>query len=77
MVVTGETDGLDEVELNPDGVLAQAYVLPATAVAPMDTDAPLQILVLDATAAAGKAYIVTVTGFDLVQPVAVIVSVRV
>ena len=52
-------------------------MLPATAVAPMDTDVPLQILVLEMTAAAGSAYIVTVTGFDLVQPVAVIVSVRV
>ena len=43
----------------------------------MEIEAPLQILVLAMTAAAGREYIVTVTEFEFVQPVAVMVSVRV
>jgi hypothetical protein len=46
-------------------------------VAPLDIETPLQIVEFAITAAAGRAYIVTVTGFDLAQPVAVMVSVRV
>ena len=65
------------MELNPEGVLAQLYVLPATAVAPMEVEAPLQILVLEITDAAGSGLMVTVTEFDLLHPVAVMVSVRV
>ena len=42
------------MELNPDGLLAQEYVLPATDAAPMEIEAPLQILVLAIVAAAGR-----------------------
>ena len=52
-------------------------MLPPTAVAPIPTDAPLQIVALDPAAAVGNGFTVTVTLFDLLQPVAVIVSVTV
>ena|ERR1700722_4299888 len=41
----------------------------------MDVDFPLQIDTLDPAAAAGNAFTVTVTLFDKLQPVAVMVSV--
>ena len=40
-------------------------------------DAPLQIVALDPAAAIGNGFTVTVTLFDLLQPVAVMVSVTV
>ena len=43
----------------------------------MFVDAPLQIVALDPAAAVGNGFTVTVTLFDLLQPVAVIVSVTV
>ena len=52
-------------------------MLPATDAFPMERPTPLQILVLAITAAAGSEYIVTVTEFEFVHPVAVMVSVRV
>ena len=76
-MVAGLTDGFEEVDVNPDGLLVHEYVLPLTEVAPMAIDAPEQMAVLAIIEAAGKALTVTVTGFDFVQPVAVIVSARV
>ena len=76
-MVAGLTDGFDDVELNPEGLLAQVYVLPATDAAPMEIEAPLQILELAMTAAAGRELMVTVTEFDFAHPVAVMVSVSV
>ena len=62
--------------LNPvDGV--QLYVLPTTLAAPIEADAPLQIVAFDPAAAVGNGFTVTVTLFDLLQPVAVIVSLTV
>ena len=52
-------------------------MLPATAVAPMEMEAPMHILALAATAAAGRGFTLIVTEFDFVQPVAVVISVRV
>ena len=77
MVVVGFAVGLDTVVLlNPvDGV--QVYVLPTTLAAPIDADDPLQIVCAEPAAAIGKGLTVTVTLFDLLQPVAVIVSVTV
>lgn len=52
-------------------------MLPVTAVAPIEVDLPLQMDTLDPAAAAGNAFTVTVTLFDKLQPVAVMVSVMV
>ena len=52
-------------------------MLPATILAPMEIEDPVQITVLEIMVAAGIGFIVIVTGFDLMHPVAVIVSVRV
>ena len=43
MVVVGDTDGLELVELNPAGELTHEYVLPPTAVVPIEIEAPVQI----------------------------------
>ena len=50
---------------------------PPTVVEPIDVDAPEQIVALEPAAAIGKGFTVTVTEFDLEQPVAVTVSVTV
>ena len=76
-MVAGLTDGLEDVELKPDGLLAQLYVLPATAVAPMEMGVPEHVLELVMVAAAGSAFTVMATELVLVQPVAVMVSVNV
>jgi hypothetical protein len=52
-------------------------VLPATEAAPMDMLEPVQIAVLEITEAEGSGLTVIVTEFDLLHPVAVIVSVSV
>ena len=52
-------------------------MLPPTAVEPIDVDEPEQIVALDPAAAIGNGFTVTVTEFDLEQPVAVTVSVTV
>ena len=52
-------------------------MLPPTAVEPIDVDEPEQIVALDPAAATGNGLTVTVTEFDLEQPVAVTVSVTV
>ena len=67
---------MEEVDVYPDGTLTQEYVLPPTAVAPMDKDAPIQIAVLEITDAAGKALTVNVTELDFTHPFE-LVSVRV
>ena len=77
MVTVGATLGFAEVEEYPDGLLAHEYVLPVTAAAPIDADFPEQMAVLDPAAATGRAFTVTVTLLDKLQPVEVIVSVRV
>ena len=50
---------------------------PPTVVEPIDVDEPEQIVALEPAAAIGNGFTVTVTEFDLVQPVAVTVSVTV
>ena len=50
---------------------------PPIAGEPMFVDAPLQIVAFDPAAAIGNGFTVTVTLLDLLQPVAVIVSVTV
>ena len=68
MVLTvGETVGFDDVDVKPTGELTQEYVLPATDVAPMAIDVPVQMLVLEMVAAAGKGLTVIVTEFELTQ----------
>ena len=46
---------------------------PPTVVEPMDVDEPLQIVLFVPPAATGNGFTVTVTEFDLEQPVAVTV----
>ena len=77
MVTVGLAEGLAEVEVKPAGELIQEYVLPATEAAPIEMLEPVQISVLDITDAEGKGLTVIVTEFDLLHPVAVIVSVKV
>ena len=77
MVTVGLTIGFAEVEVNPLGLLTHEYVLPMTAAAPIDAESPTQIAVFAAAAAAGSGFTDMVTAWELVQPVAVMVSVRV
>ena len=67
---------MDEVEVKPDGLLAHEYVLPATAVAPRESDGPAHMVALGAVAAAGSETVIA-TELDLEHPVAVMVSVNV
>ena len=76
MVVTvGETLGLLPVDVNPDGLLVQLYVLPETDAAPMETELPEHIVLAEPVEAAGSGFTVTFTESEFEQPVAVIVSV--
>ena len=77
VVAVGLTAGFAEVDVNPDGLLAQLYVWPPAGLAPIDTVSPLQMDALDPGLAAGIGFTVTTTRFVLVHPVAVIVSIRV
>jgi hypothetical protein len=52
-------------------------VLPTTDAAPMDIATPEQLLVFAMVAAAGNGFTLMITEFDLIHPVAVIVSVTV
>ena len=64
------------VELNPaDGL--QEYVLPTTDPPPIVVLPPLQIIASLPAFATGNGFTLTVTVFDLLQPVDVIVSVSV
>ena len=61
MVIVGLTLGFETVEVNPDGLLTQLYVFPATAVAPIDALLPMQIEVLLPVFAEGKGFVVMIT----------------
>jgi hypothetical protein len=74
VVTVGETVGLARVEVNPAGLELQLYVLPETAVAPILALAFRQIVLLLPAAATGNGFTVTVTLFEFVHPVAVMVS---
>ena len=65
--MVGDTDGLASVEVNPAGLLVQAYVLPATEVAPILIEEPVQIGLLAIVAAAGSGLTVIDTVFDFTQ----------
>ena len=78
MVVTsGVTVGLANAETNPAGLETQLYVLPETAVAPMLVLLPKQIALSLPVDAVGNGFTVTIMLLLLVQPVAVMVSVKV
>ena len=77
LVEVGETEGFAAVELKPDTELAQEYVLPATAVAPMEMVEPEQMAVLEITEAVGNGLTVMVAESVLLHPVEVFVSVRI
>ena len=78
MVTVGVTVGFERLDVKPDGFDVQLYVFPTTEAAPSETDAPLlQMDVLLPPVAAGNGFTVTITEFELAQPVAVIVSTRV
>jgi hypothetical protein len=77
VVTSGETVGLETVEVNPAGVEFQLYVLPATDAAPSCVLALRQIALSAPATAAGSGFTVTITLWLFVQPVAVMVSVKV
>ena len=64
------------VDVNPEGLDDQAYVVPATVAAPNTFELPMQILLLVPALAAGNGLTVTTREFVLEQLVAVIVSVK-
>jgi hypothetical protein len=74
-VAIGDTEGFELNEPNPF-VLVHEYELPATAIAPIDIDEPVQMLLLAIVAAAGKGFTVIKTEFELIHPLE-FVSVRV
>ena len=61
MVETGETTGFALVDVKPAGVDVQAYVLPATAAAPIDVGVPAQIVSGEPALAAGSGLTLTTT----------------
>ena len=77
MVTVGVTVGLANVEANPTGLETQLYVFPETAASPILVLFPKQIALSPPVVAVGNGFTVTVRLFLLVQPVAVMVSVRV
>ena len=76
MVAVGLIVGLANVEVKPDGLDVHAYVSPLTDAAPIVVDEPLQIALLLPVAAAGNVLTVITNESDLLQLVAVTVSVR-
>jgi hypothetical protein len=56
VVTVGFTVELDEVEVNPDGLLVQEYVFPVTAVLPIVVLLPIHIAVFDPAFAAGAGF---------------------
>lgn len=73
--MVGDTDGFDEVEVNPLGLEVQEYVFPETEDAPILVLCPEQIVFAIPAFALGKGFTVTITESVLVQPVPA-VSVR-
>ena len=77
MVTLGYTTGLATVEVNPAGDDVQLKVDPGTADVPNWVPVFRQMLLSAPETAAGNEPKFTVTGWVLVQPVAVMVSTRV
>ena len=78
MVVTvGATVGLATFDVNPAGLETQLYVFPETAAAPIVVLSPKQIALSPPVVAVGNGFTVTMRLLLFVQPVAVMVSVRV
>ena len=77
VVTVGDTVGFDVVEVNPIGFETHEYVLPDTAVAPIEVLTPIQIALSPPVEASGKGLTLTMALLLFEQPVAVIVSVRV
>ena len=69
MVVAGDTDGLEAVELKPPTELVHEYVLPDTDAAPMvNAGTPTQMVDAEPAAAAGNGLVVMVTEFEFEHP---------
>lgn len=77
VLIVGDTDGFELVELKPDGLDVQEYVFPETAEAPMVVLLPRQTDLFNPAFAKGNGFTVTVTVFELEHPVEVFVSVKV
>jgi hypothetical protein len=77
VVTAGLTAGLAAVEVNPTGTDVQLKVLglAVKTISPRVVLAPAQIDLLSPEMASGNGFTVTTTLFDLVHPVAVMVSV--
>jgi hypothetical protein len=63
------------VEVNPLGKEVHEYVFPVTAVAPMEVDVPLQIVLSNPALAVGNGLTVITTVSLLIHPVEVLVTV--
>ncbi len=63
VVVVGDTDGLDTVDVNPVGVDVHEYVLPVTDAAPIVVELPVQMAFADPVVAAGTGFTVMTTVF--------------
>ena len=74
MVTPGLTTGLEEVEVNPDGIELHLYEFPATDAAPSWVVEFRQMVLLAPATAAGNGFTVTTTLLLFEHPVAVIVS---
>jgi len=61
VVEVGETEGLEEVEVKPEGKLIQEYLSPVTAVSPIKSEEPEQTKVFEITFTVGIALTVMVT----------------
>ena len=64
------------MEVNPLGLDVQLKVRPPTKLAPILVEEPLQIVEGEPTLDVGRTFTVTLTESELLQPVAVIVSVN-
>ena len=74
--MVGLIEGLEIVEVNPEGLEVQLYVFPPTAVAPILVGEPLHTELLVPAFASGLGLIVIITLSYLEQPVAVMESVK-
>jgi hypothetical protein len=76
VVAVGDTDGLADVDVNPEGFDVQLYEKPVEAVPPIVIEPPRHMDEFEPGLTVGKPNTVITTESDLVHPVAVIFSVK-
>ena len=70
MAEVGFTEGFDNVELNPDGLLVQLYLLPETEAAPMLMAEPAHTVAFEIVLAVGRGFTLIVTEPVWLHPLA-------